>query len=288
MPIRKNTWQHIRLSPYQAFAAISVMTLTFLVIGLFAILSFGSTIVLKYFEQKPQITVFFNDNKNSEEIGALETKLKSNPKVASVKYISKDEALEIYKAQFAKDPLLLEMVSSDILPASLEVSAKEIASLKEIAADLKVEADIEEIVYQQEVVDLLVAWTTTIRSVGAVLVIFLMVVSLFTIVTVISLKIALKRQEIEILQLVGASSGYIRAPFVLEGAFYGLIGATIGWITNMGLLLYATPFLSSLFVGIPLFPVPLWFYGVFLVGLLIAGIFLGILASSLAISRYLR
>jgi cell division transport system permease protein len=264
------------------------MTLTFLVTGLFVLLSFGSSIVLKYFEQKPQITIFFKDIKKEADIKALSEKLKTNEKVAGVKYISKDEALNIYKEQFKKDPILLEMVSSDILPASLEISATKIEYLSDIATMLKAEPDLEDVVYQQDVVDLLVAWTRTIRTIGLLLVVFLGVVALFTIVTVISMKIALKRKEIEILQLVGASSWYIKAPFILEGGFYGMIGAFIGWVINMGVLLYATPFLSTLFVGIPLFPIQPLFYFLFLLCMLGVGLLLGLSASSLALARYLR
>ncbi|HCS79177.1 TPA: hypothetical protein DIV55_05570 [Patescibacteria group bacterium] len=288
MSIRRNTWKHIRRSPYQAFAAISVMTLTFLVGGLFVLLSIGSSVVLNYFEQKPQITVFFTDEKSEEDITALEDTLKNNEKVAAVKYISKDEALEIYKQQFQKDPLLLEMVSADILPASLEVSAEKIEYLRELADSLKSESGIEEVVYQQEVVDLLLAWTNTIRTLGILLVVFLGFVTLFTIITVISMKIALKRKEIEILQLVGASPWYIRGPFILEGALYGMIGALIGWAGNVGLLIYSSQFLQTLFVGIPLFPVPNLFYAAFLGALLSVGMLLGVFASSLALLRYLR
>jgi len=288
MSIRRNTWKHIRRSPYQAFAAISVMTLTFLVGGLFVLLSIGSSVVLNYFEQKPQITVFFTDEKSEAEITTLENTLKNNEKVAAVKYISKDEALEIYKQQFQKDPLLLEMVSADILPASLEVSAEKIEYLRELADSLKAESGIEEVVYQQEVVDLLLAWTNTIRTFGIALVVFLGFVTLFTIITVISMKIALKRKEIEILQLVGASPWYIRGPFILEGALYGMIGALIGWAVNVALLIYSSQFLQTLFVGIPLFPVPNLFYVAFLGTLLSVGMLLGIFASSLALLRYLR
>lgn len=288
MSVRKNTWKHIRRSPYQAFAAISVMTLTFLVGGLFVLLSIGSSVVLNYFEQKPQITVFFTDEKSEAEITTLENALQNNEKVASVKYISKEAALEIYKQQFQKDPLLLEMVSADILPASLEVSAEKIEYLRELADSLKAESGIEEVVYQQEVVDLLLAWTNTIRTLGIALVIFLGFVTLFTIITVISMKIALKRKEIEILQLVGASPWYIRGPFILEGALYGMIGALVGWVANVGLLIYSSKFLQTLFVGIPLFPVPNWFYAAFLGALLSVGMLLGVFASSLALLRYLR
>ncbi len=285
--ILKNTWQHIRRSPYQAFAAISIMLLTFLVSGLFVLLSIGSSIVLSHFEQKPQVTVFFTDNKKEAEIKELSEKLKKDEHVASVKFISKDDALQLYKAQFQKDPLLLEMVSADILPASLEISAEKIEYLKDIAASVKGEKDVEEVVYQQEVVDLLVAWTKSIRTIGIVAIVFLGVVSLFTVVTVVSMKIALKKKEVEILQLVGSTSWYIRGPFLIEGGFYGLIGSFFGWLANIGLIAYATPFLQSLFSGIPLFPIPLWFYGAFFAGMLGVGVILGSFASFLALLRYL-
>lgn len=287
MNIRKNTWKHIRRSPYQAFAAISVMALTFLVGGLFLLLSIGSAIVLRNFEQKPQITVFFNDEKKEDEIKLLEERLRQNDKVANVKYVSKEEALEIYKEQFEKDPLLLEMVSSDILPASLEVSAVKIEYLKELAATLKEEKGIEEVVYQQDVVDMLLAWTNTFRTIGMAIVIFLAVVTLSNVITVISLKIALRRNEIEILQLVGASNWYIRGPFILEGGIYGMVGALIGWGINVGLLIYTTPFLQKIFDRIPLLPVPVLFYPVFLAVMLFVGLLLGVISSTLALRRYL-
>ena len=283
-----NTWRHIRRTPYQAFAATSIMTLTFLVAGLFFLLSVGSTVVLHFFEQKPQIIVFFKDTKKEADIQVLETKLKNMDKVATVKYVTKHEALDIYKEQFKNDPLLLEMVSEEILPASIEVSAVKIEYLPELAQTLKKESDISEIVFPEDVVHLLSSWTSSIRTAGIVIVVFLGIVSFFTVITVISMKIALKKEEIEILQLVGATNSYIRRPFSTEGIFYGLMGATIGAIVNIGALVYLTPTLQSLLVGIPLFPIPIFFYGAFLAGMLGLGVILGGLASILAANRYLR
>lgn len=288
MGIFSNTWRHIRRSPYQAFAAISVMTLTFLVAGLFFILSIGSAIVLSYFEQKPQIIVFFKDTKSEAEIKTLAEKLESSPKVAGVKYVSKEEALTLYKQQFKNDPLLLEMVSADILPASIEVSAVRIDFLSELARELKNETEVEEIVYQEDVVNLLVSWTNAVRQIGIVLVVFLGLVALFTVVTVISMKIALRQDEIEILQLVGATSGYVRGPFLTEGVIYGFVGAVVAAGVNISLLIYATPFMTKLFAGIPLFPVPLLFYLIFTCGMAICGMILGMLASIVAVNRYIR
>lgn len=288
MSLVKNTWRHIRRSPYQAVAAVSIMLLTFVAAGLFTLISFGSTTVLKYFEQKPQIIVFFNDTKKEDEIMALRAKLKNLDKVADVKYVSKEDALKIYKEQFKKDPLLLEMVSADILPASLEISAKKIDYLPELAASFKNETDISDIVFPEDVIKLLTSWTNSIRIIGFIIVIFLGFVSLLTVVTVIGMKISLKREEIGILQLVGGTNWYIRGPFVLEGVFYGLFGSLIGSLINIGWLLYATPMLSNLFVGIPIFPIPVIFYAIFFMGMLGLGAFLGGTASLLAINRYLR
>ena len=288
MGVFSNTWRHIRRSPYQAFAAISVMTLTFLVGGLFLLLSLGSQVILTYFEQKPQIIVFFKDTKKETDIQKLVEEFKNKEEVAAVKYVSKDQALEIYKEQFKNDPLLLEMVSADILPASIEVSAVKIENLPTLAQLLKNEPDVQEIVFPEDVVNLLVSWTSTIRTLGLVLVVFLGLVSLLTVMTVISMKIALKREEIEILKLVGASATYIKMPFILEGILYGLWGAGIGVLINLGTLYSVTPMLTSLFTGIPLFPIVPIFYLGFGAGMLIAGAGLGFVASSIALSRYLH
>jgi cell division transport system permease protein len=288
MSLFTHAWTHIRRSPYQAFAAILTMTLMFIITGLFTVITIGSTVILNYFEKKPQIIVFFSDTKKEESIKALESKLKEMDKVASVKYVTKDEALAIYKEQFKKDPMLLEMVSADILPASIEVSATKIEYLKDLAETLKSEPDIIETVFPEDVVNLLTSWVGTIRKIGLVLVLVLGLVSLFTVFTVISMKIALKKEEIEIIQLVGGGKAYIRGPFIMEGIIYGLIGASVGWLINLTLLLSSTPFLSTIFAGIPLFPIPIIFYLFLFLGMIILGTALGMIASFLSINRYLK
>ncbi len=283
-----HTWLHIRRSPYQALAAISIMLLTFTAGGIFLLVSLASAITLKHFEQKPQLIVFFKDNKKESDIISLADQLKKSDQIATVKYVSKEDALNIYEQQFKNDPLLLEMVSADILPASLEISTKELTYLPDLAKTLKEQTDIQDILFPEDVVKMLISWTGTIRTAGIIIVVFLGCVSLLTVVTVISMKIALRREEIEILQLVGATSWYIRRPFIIEGLFYGIIGSVIGWGINIVLLIYATPTLSQVFKGIPIFPITAEFYGIFLAGQVVAGSILGMLASSMAINRYLK
>ncbi len=284
----KTMWHHVRRSPYQALAAIFIMALTFLTVSIFTFLILGSQKVIGYFETKPQVTAFFSDSAKQSDINALEQQLQQTGKVSSLKYVSKDQALQIYKEQNKNDPLLLELVTSDILPASLEISTYNIDDLSPIAASLKNLSFVQEVVYQKDVVTTLAAWTNAMREMGIALIIILAIVSIFIMTTIISIKVANKKDEIEIMRLIGATNWYISLPFMYEGMFYGVVGAFIGWIIASGGLLYATPFLETFLKGIPLLPIPFWFYLELLCFELLLAILLGVVSSLLAVRRYLQ
>lgn len=288
MGILKTTRQHVRRSPYQAAAVVGIMILTLFVASVFIMVAFGSQKILNYFESKPQATAFFKDATSQVQVEALKQKLGATGKIASLKYVSQEEALAIYRQQNKDDPLLLEMVTANILPASLEVSSINVAYLTEISEVLKKEPTVEEVIFQKDIVETLVSWTNALRKGGTALVIFLSLITLFITLTVIGIKIAAKKEEIEIMKLVGASSWYIRWPFILEGAFYGVAGAFFAWGLSYLLLLYATPFLASFLEGvIPLPPSPIFMLILFGV-LIFSGVLVGTLGSLLAVWRYLR
>src|SRR3989338_8192145 len=116
-------WQRIRRTPYQAVASVFMIFITLFVFAVFLLLAVTSSVILSYFESKPQVTIFFSYEKDKTAVDTLIEILKSTGKIASISYISKDQALAIYREQNKNDPLLLEMVTADILPASLDVSA---------------------------------------------------------------------------------------------------------------------------------------------------------------------
>ncbi len=282
------TWTHIRRSPYQSLAALSIMILTFFIISVFTLLGAGSQAILNFFETRPQVTAFFEDQVTLGEIDLLKAKLAETSKVKEMKYISKEEALAIYREQNKDDPLLLEMVTANILPASLEVSTTNISYLGEIAEVLRQEPGVEEVIFQQDVVEALNKWTTNIRLVGLGLAIAFSLTGLLTILVIIGMKVALRKEEVEIMELIGASKGFISAPFLLEGIFYGIIGALIAWGVAYLLLLYATPFLIDFLAGIPILPVPIFLMLAVLGGELLLGAIIGTLGSFIAVRRYLK
>lgn len=279
---------NIRRSPYQAISAICVMMLTFLTFSLFALLLVTSSKVIGYFESKPQVTAFFKDGARQTEIDSLKKDLNNSPIISSIKFVSKEDALKIYKEQNKDDPLLLDLVTAEILPASLEISTHKVEDLTLVSETLKKSALVEEVVFQKDVVSTLASWTEALRKVGIFAVAVLVFVSIFIMMTIIGIKISQKREDIETMRLIGAGSWYIRMPFIVEGMFYGFIGALTGWLISMGVLIYATPHLSSFMRGIPVFPLPPVFLFELLGIELLLAIILGALSSYLAVLRYLK
>jgi cell division transport system permease protein len=281
-------YKHMRRSPYQAISAIAVLTLTFFIAAVYLLVVAGSEKILSYFETRPQVTVFFKDEALEEDIQKIAEKLGNTQGVAGTTYISKQEALAIYQEQNKDDPLLLEMVTSEILPASIEISATNVSFLPEIAGSVSQEAAVEEVIFQKDVIDALTQWTRAVRISGMALLAFLAATSILIIVIIIGLKISTKRYEIGILRLVGATNWYIIGPFIIEGITYSLLGAFFAWGSSYLLLLYSTPFLVSFLGEIPLLPVPFLFMLALLGGMFAFGILIGSFASLIAARRFLR
>lgn len=294
-------WKRVRRTPYQAIASVFMIFITLCVLAIFLLLVGSSSAILSYFESKPQLTVFFKDEKAKESIDQLIDRLEKTGQVASVEYISKEQALAIYKEQNKNDPLLLEMVTADILPASLEISAISPKYLAQLSEIVKEDKGIDEVVFQKDVVDTLIAWTSVIRKVGAVFILFLCLSTLFILLTTIGMKIAMRKEEIEVLKLVGATSWFIKKPFIMEGMSYGIAGASFSWVVVSGILLFLRPFIASFLQGIP--SLPLWqfqavsvymwpltlFLFIFLLLLLVfLGSIIGLVGSLFAVSRYLK
>lgn len=280
--------RNIRRTPFQALAASMVMFLTFLALMTFIILAAGSQTALRYFESKPQVIVFFKEGTTDQDVSAIENALKQETRVTNTKFVSKDDALQIYREKNKSDPALLELVTANILPASLEISTQTPQDLQGIADILKKEPVVSDVIVPEDVVQTLTQVTGIIRVVGGATVGFLMIFATLVIVMIIGFKIRLKRNEIEIMRLLGASSSFIRSPFILEGIFYGVAGAILAWIISYGLLWYFTPFLQGYLGEVKLLPVNPLFMLSLLGGSLFLACFVGGLGSIAAVRRYLK
>ncbi|MEK7113130.1 MAG: permease-like cell division protein FtsX [Patescibacteria group bacterium] len=297
----KTALDYIKRSPFQALAALFVLTLTFFVGTMMAVLVYSSGNLLKYFETRPQIIAFLKDEITPEQVSALQNKLTNDTRVKEVRYVSKEEALEIYKQATSDNPLLSELVSPTIFPASLEFSVSSLAFAQEVINEVKKEGIVDSVGFTanlggektlQDVVGRLRTITRYLRVGGGILVGILAGISLLIILVITGMRITTRKGEIEILDLIGATPGFIRSPIIIEALIYSSVGAFAGWLLAFLLWLYATPSIVSYFGEIPVLPkVPLSFFAIFatiLGGELLVGFGLALAGSFLAVSRARR
>ena len=284
----KVSFQRITRNPYNAFAAIFVMFLTFFISGLVVLVTVSSNQVLGFFESRPQVTAFLKDGTTSEKIKEIQDRLNKTEIVSKTTYISKEEALEIYKARFSSEPLLTEFVTAEILPASIEVSTYKLADLSSVAEILKSDSAVDEVIFERDIVETLQAWVKAIRNIGTAVVVFLVITSFLITLIVVGLNISLHKDEIEIMKLVGAGAWYVRTPFIFEGVFYGLFSALLASLVLLGLFLWMLPVLQSTFVDIPIFHNKVQTFGLVLAGEVLVGSVIGIVGSLVATRKYLN
>ena len=296
----KEIWTSIRRTPYQSFSAFLILFFTlFLTLILFVSLTFlyGT---LNYLETKPQVTVYFQTKAPETQIFKIRDDLMASGKVLSLKYISKNEAFNIYKQLNKDNPLLLEMVSADILPPSLEVYAKKPIYLPEIAEYLKKQGDIDEVQYEKDIIDKLLVLTNTIRISALIFFSYLILMSIVVLTTMILFKIALKESEITLLKLIGATNFYIRKPYIFESLFLGITASTISFGIFSFIVVYFNSFLQSYFKGITVlsvnvfnYPLNIWplnyvFFAIVFVSITLFGMIISSVASYIATNKYLK
>jgi cell division transport system permease protein len=218
-----NFWRHRTMSLAAVFAAVVMM----LMLNAFAIVVSHLNTALTALDQKVNMIVYLKDDVGDEGAQRLTERLRADGNVLDVTYLTKDQAMERLKTQLADRAELLDMVQGNPLPASVEVRLRDAGKISALRDSLRSDPVVEEIPLQQDVVDNLVRLTRFARVAGTVMVIGLVGVTLFVIMNTIRVAVYSRRQEIEIMKLVGATDWFIRWPFVLEGMLYGLLGAGI-------------------------------------------------------------
>ena len=240
----------IKRTPFQSAASFLVLFFSlFLTFFLLFSLAFFEGI-LAYLETRPQIIAYFQPKTNENEIFKIRDELVSSGKVLSIKYTNQKEAFENYKKMNQDNPLLLEMVSADILPPSLEIYAKKPIFLPQIAEYLKKQPSIDEVQFQKDILERLLILTSILRKVSFSFFGYLFLMTTAVLVALSHFKLALKKEEIELLSLLGASSFYIRKPFLKESVLMAFFTSIFSFALVLLLLFYFQPFLNSYFQGI--------------------------------------
>jgi len=294
----KESWQNFRRNWVMSFGAVITIYLSLLLVGIFLVTGVLVNSIVQSVEDKVTIQVFLKDGAATEDVNTLQKQLLADPLVDTVDYTSKKEALDKFKQDMANSPDIIEQIEGNPLPASLDVALKDPRTVQQMVDKIlqnqvflavcdRPDNPEESLKYGQQIVNKLFAFTRVIRIIEIVFVAMLAVVSLIFINNTIRLAIYARRKEIGIMRLVGASNWFIRTPFLLEGIMQALIGAVLAILSLLALqaailprLAEAVPFLAVTLSGGAM--------GQISAALIIAGVFIGLLGSTLAMRRYLR
>lgn len=209
-------------------ASITSITAVLLILGIVLILILSlNNIVMDTREKFDEVQIFLEDEITRTQLQEIEKKAKETDKILYVIFKSKDEALEEMKEGLGEEGYLLDGLEENPLPHTLILKLKDIEYAEDVVKSIENLDGIEEVQYNYDIIEKLVVFTNYIRTGGLIIVLILILVSIFIISNTIKLTVTARKREINIMKYVGATNGYIRGPFVIEGVVFGLIGAII-------------------------------------------------------------
>ncbi len=243
----RRAWQGFWRNALMSLAATLTMVLMLTLLAGFFVLQNVLLASLSFVEQKVEVVAYVQNTATQDQVDALVAKVQAMPEVASVQFISRDQALADFRAQLAAQGRsdLTANLESNPLYASVNVKLRNPAQLDAVATALHDEPIVRSVINIQALVDRVLTFTGIVRTGGVVILAVVGMIVLFIIVNTIRLAVVARAEEIEIMRLVGASDAFIRWPFVFEGALVGLFGALI----TLGLLLAAADPVSQAVVG---------------------------------------
>jgi len=289
----KGAVQSLVRNKWLTFATITVMTLTLFTVSMFVVLNFLVNSTINTVESKMDLEVYFKPNVAEDDILSIKREITQMPEVKEVQYISTLDALNIFKGLH---PDLSSAISEsdNPLPASLKINlykaTQDIGTINNLFIGGKYSALVESSSYKGDIINRFISIRNYIRLGGMILILIFLITSLIVVLNTIRMNIYTRREEIEIMKLVGATNWYIRWPFILEGAFYGFISMIIASLALLLVLKLANPHIKDFFQEFSNdFFNSLNSYGLVILGWqFLVSVFVGVVSSTIAISRYLK
>lgn len=278
-----------------ALGSIITIFLSLLIIGIFLVGGRMVENVISSVESEVSITAWVRDDAAQEDIDEVMDYLSSLEGVASVDFTTKDEALENFQAMGSD---IASALDSNPLPASIDVELSDPQLVEQVANDLASNATFGQICdtegdpsadvrYGEKTVERLFSLTNYVRYIGLALIVLLIFIAMVFINNTIRLAILARRKEIAIMRLVGASNGFIRGPFLMEGALHAIIGSLLAVGCLELLRNLVLPRVQGALQFLP-FDLSLGSFLMVYVVLIIAGLIIGLVGSALAMRRYLK
>ena len=281
---------NIWTNPFLSLVTLSTIAISMLILGLFSLIYLNVQQSLHQMGGELQITAYLQEAISSEQAKVLRSKVADWPEVEKITYISKEQALARFRSQLREYAGILEGLKENPLPASLELTLMpqygRSGNIKEFSTRLGRLPGVAEVQYGRKWMAKLRVFVEVMKLVGITVGGLLLIATIFVISNTIKLTFYSRREELEIMRLVGATDLFIKAPFLLEGLLHGLGGALLaaGGLSVLILFLFShldLPLRLAVMAG----SLPT---GQLVAGFLGLGLLLGVLGSMVSLRRFLR
>lgn len=280
----KESIRGLNSAKLSTFASVITITLSLILIAIYYNISINSNKLIKSIKDKVEIEVFLDDSINQDELNDLREKIRTIGGVKQITYISKADAAKIFESEFGKD--MLDIFESNPLPASLKINLydeyKYTERMNKIKAQINTMKKVQDIVYPEKNLEMIEKNSSGLLLINLLILIVISVSSIFLVSNTIRLVISSKKKILELFKLLGAKNSFIITPFIIGGFIQGFAGGILAVGALYGFYFLFTSKFSSNELKID-------FMGIeFVISLVIAGIFLGILGSLISVKFFLK
>lgn len=220
----KSIWRNRMMG----LASVGSVTAVLIILGFVLIIVLNvNNITLAAKESFDEIAVYIKDDIEEAQIQELGKSFKEIDKVMGVTFQSKDYALEKLKKDWGQDAYLLEGLRNNPLPNTYVVQLTDVQYSDSVIKQIRTFEGVEDVMYYKDAVNSLIRIADFIKRSGAGIIVILLLISVFIISNTIKITVLNRQKEIELMQYIGATNGYVRGPFMIEGIVLGLLGSVI-------------------------------------------------------------
>ncbi len=286
--IIRETMISLKRNSWMSFASIGTVAVSLFVFGMFLILVMNMNRMTDSLESQVEISVYVKDEVNESGLRTLEERITAMQGIESVKFISKEKALERFRERLGDQQFLLDALGeANPLPNSFEVHVIRPDMVRTAADAIDALPGVETAKYGQDVVEHLFDITRLVRLFGLALMFVLALATLFIISNTIRLTVFARRKEIAIMKYVGATDWFIRWPFLLEGVVLGCLGGIVAALVLRGAYRVIAAKIYDTLAFFPLIPENPFLHYVTVV-ILLCGMGIGALGSTISLKKFLK
>ncbi|PLY02600.1 MAG: ABC transporter permease [Desulfuromonas sp.] len=282
----------MRQSLFLCTAAIGTVTVSLCILTFFAIIVLNVQQMTKHWSREVQVVAYLDEVPSKKSLNALIREAEMLDEVEEVVFISRKQAYDDFRQRLGDDVILLEGLEDDFLPASLKLSLKEDHRTREgverVVKHLRTKKTFSDFRYGQDWLERFESFVGLIKMAGLILGGFLLFATLFIVANTIKLTVYARRDELEIMALVGATSAFIKIPFLIEGAIQGAFGGLLALGFSFTLYsLFLQRGLETLLLASGVEQV-VFLPQYFQIMVVVTGVLLGVLGSMFSLRKFVR